>query len=162
MSTVIIQSTVNNMPVPSVLWRCWLGGRKGIRRVKNWVVGCWHGYLSGARCRLWPSWCHCHPRSLASVNSRLVLPLWYRLTQVVPDKRPLNGCSVEVVVSIICNAFNAKPELSRTWCCQSSQIQSHHSHPAVSALAKNNGAHWIQAPFTYLQSSYNHPTFISA
>jgi len=38
--------------VPSVLWHCWLGGRKGIRPVKNWVVGCWHCYLSGARCRL--------------------------------------------------------------------------------------------------------------
>jgi len=38
--------------VPSVLWRCWLGDRKGIRSVKNWVVGCWRGYLSGARCRL--------------------------------------------------------------------------------------------------------------
>ena len=25
--------------MPSVLWRCWLGGRKGIRPVKNWVVG---------------------------------------------------------------------------------------------------------------------------
>ena len=35
-----------------VLWRCWLGGRKGIRPVKNWVVGCWRGCLSGARCRL--------------------------------------------------------------------------------------------------------------
>ena len=35
--------------VPSVLW-CWR--QKGIRPVKNWVVGCWHGYLSGARCRL--------------------------------------------------------------------------------------------------------------
>ena len=34
-----------------VLWRCWLGGRKGIRPVKNWVVGCWRGYLPGARCR---------------------------------------------------------------------------------------------------------------
>jgi len=29
-----------------------VGGRKGIRPVKNWVVGCWRGYLSGARCRL--------------------------------------------------------------------------------------------------------------
>ena len=38
--------------VPSVLWRCWLGGRKSIWPVKNWVVGCWRGYLSGARCRL--------------------------------------------------------------------------------------------------------------
>ena len=26
-----------------MLWRCWLGGRKGIRPVKNWVVGCWRG-----------------------------------------------------------------------------------------------------------------------
>ena len=38
--------------IPSVLWCCWLGGRKGIRPVENWVVGCWRGYLSGARCRL--------------------------------------------------------------------------------------------------------------
>jgi len=30
--------------------------------------------------------------SLASVKSRLVLPFWYRLTQVVPEKGPLNGC----------------------------------------------------------------------
>ena len=37
---------------PSVLWRCWLGSRKGIWPVKNWVVGCWCSYLSGARCRL--------------------------------------------------------------------------------------------------------------
>ena len=37
---------------PSVLWHCWLGGRKGIRPVKNWGVGSRHGYLSGARCRL--------------------------------------------------------------------------------------------------------------
>jgi len=37
---------------PSVLWRCWLGGRKGIWPIRNWVVGCWRGYLSGARCKL--------------------------------------------------------------------------------------------------------------
>ena len=40
------------MYLPSVLWRCWLGGKKGIQSVKNRVVGCWRGYLSGARCRL--------------------------------------------------------------------------------------------------------------
>jgi len=37
-----------------------------------------------------------HPKtqsSLASFKSRLVLPPWYRLTQVVLEKRPLNGCS---------------------------------------------------------------------
>jgi len=39
------------MPSPSVLWHCWLGGRKGIRPVKNWMVGFWRGYLSMAKCR---------------------------------------------------------------------------------------------------------------
>jgi len=41
-----------------------------------------------------PSWCHCHSLTLVSVKSRLVLPFWYRLTQVVLllNKRPLNGC----------------------------------------------------------------------
>ena len=38
--------------LPSVLWSCWFGDRKGIRPVKNWVVRCWRGCLSGARCRL--------------------------------------------------------------------------------------------------------------
>ena len=33
------------------------------------------------------------PSSLASFKSRLVLPFWYRLTLVVLEKRPLNGCS---------------------------------------------------------------------
>jgi len=41
---------------------------------------------------IWPSWCHCHSLSVASVKSRLVLPFWYRLTWVVPEKGPLNGC----------------------------------------------------------------------
>jgi len=35
----------------SMLWCCWLGSRKGIRPVKNWVVGCLCGYLSGVRYR---------------------------------------------------------------------------------------------------------------
>ena len=41
---------------------------------------------------IWPSWCHYHSLSLVSGKSRLVLPFWYWLTQVVPDKGPLNGC----------------------------------------------------------------------
>ena len=47
---LIIAVQTNHLP--SVLWRFWLGGTKDIRPVKNWVVGCWHGYLSGVRCRL--------------------------------------------------------------------------------------------------------------
>ena len=44
--------TLRQFFLPWVLWRCWLGGKKGIWLVKNWVLGCWCGYLSGARCRL--------------------------------------------------------------------------------------------------------------
>ena len=47
---------------------------------KNWVVGCWCGYLSGARCRLFAygpgDWCHCHPQTpsyIVSFTSRRVL-----------------------------------------------------------------------------------------
>jgi len=58
--------------LPSVLWHSWLGDRKGIRPVKNWVVGCWHGHLvwSKVQTSIWPSWCHCHSVSLASVKCR--------------------------------------------------------------------------------------------
>jgi len=52
----------------------------------------WLSVWSEVQTYIWPSWCHCHSLSLASVKSRLVLPFWYRLTRVVPDKGPLNGC----------------------------------------------------------------------
>jgi len=56
-------------------------------------VGCWCGYLFGARCRLaYGPADATATHSLASVKSRLVLPFWYRLTWVVPDKGPLNWC----------------------------------------------------------------------
>ena len=70
-----------------------VGRQEGHPACKNWVVRCWRGYLSGGAdlhiVQLMPL-----PLSLslASVKSRLVLPFWYRLTQVVLDKGPLNGC----------------------------------------------------------------------
>ena len=55
-------------------------------------VPAWLSVWSELQTCICPSWCHCHSLSLASVKSRLVLPFWYRLTQVVPEKGPLNGC----------------------------------------------------------------------
>jgi len=49
--------------MPSVLWCCWLGGRKGIRPVKNWSDG-----LVEVHICIWPSRCHCHSLSLAPIN----------------------------------------------------------------------------------------------
>jgi len=59
--------------LPSVLWHCCLGGSKGIRLVKNWVVGCWR------RCLGWGADLHIAqqmplPHTLfCSSKSRLVL-----------------------------------------------------------------------------------------
>jgi len=52
----------------------------------------WLSAWSEVQTCILPSRCQCHSLSLASVKSRLVLHLWYRLTWVVPDKGPLNGC----------------------------------------------------------------------
>ena len=67
------------------------------RRRRSGGVLAWLSVWSEVQTCIWPSWCHCHSLSLASVKSRLVLPFWYRLTRVVPDKRPLNGCVCVVV-----------------------------------------------------------------
>ena len=37
--------------LPSVLWDCCLGFKKSNWLVKNWVIRCWSGYLSGLRCK---------------------------------------------------------------------------------------------------------------
>jgi len=37
-----------------------------------------------------------------SSKSRLVLPFWYRLTRIVPDKGPLNGCVCVCVCVCVC------------------------------------------------------------
>ena len=80
--------------LPSVLWRCWLGGRKGhpaCKRLSGGVLA-WLSAWSEVQTCIWSNWCHCHSLSIASVKSRLVLPFWYQLTRVVPEKGPLNGC----------------------------------------------------------------------
>ena len=65
----------------------------------------WLSVWSDVQTCIWPSWCHCHSLSLAPVKSRLVLPFLYRLTQVVLEKRLLNGCCC------CC------------WCCRSSSVR---------------------------------------
>jgi len=42
-----------------LLWHCWLGVKKSIWPVKNWVTKCWRGYQSRVRCKWFA--CHCHP-----------------------------------------------------------------------------------------------------
>ena len=103
----VFMGLISVLWMPSVLWRCWLGGRKVIQPVKNRVVGCWRqwrGYLSGARLTfIWPSWCHRHSLSLASVKSRLVLPLAHPGS---PGQRAVKRC--------VCYFYSVV--LSFCWC----------------------------------------------
>ena len=67
-------------------------GHPACKKLSGGVLA-WLSVWSEVQTCIWPSWCHCHSLSLAPVKSRLVLPFWYRLNQVVQEKRPLNGCS---------------------------------------------------------------------
>jgi len=66
----------------------WQEGHPACKELSGGVL------VSGSRCRLASgpadaTATHC---LFASVESGLVLPFWYWLTWVVPDKGPLNGC----------------------------------------------------------------------
>ena len=58
----------------------------------------WSSVWSEMQTCIWPSWCHCHSLSLASVKSRLVLPFWYCLTRVVPEKGVKRVCVCVCVI----------------------------------------------------------------
>ena len=126
------QTLILLITMPSVLWHCWLGGRKGIQRVKNWAVGCWHSYLSGARCRLAygpadSTATHC--LLLQSNPDWFVLPFWYRLTRVVPDRGALNWC---VCVCVPCLG-------SYAWTLQDITTQAKYHRRTKESLANNMG-----------------------
>ena len=67
----------------------WQEGHPACKKLSGDVLA-WLSVCSDVQTCIWPSWCHCHSLSLASVKSRSVLPFWYRLTWVVPEKGPLN------------------------------------------------------------------------
>ena len=88
--------------LPSVLWRCvgWQEGHPACKKLSGGLLA-WLSVWSEVQTCI--CWCHCHSLSLASVKSRLVLPFWYRLTRVVPEKGSLNGCvCVCVCVCLVC------------------------------------------------------------
>ena len=77
----------------------WQEGHPACKKQSGGVL-VWLSVWSKVQTCIWPSWCHCHSLSLASVKPRLVLPFWYWLTWVVPEKGPLNGCVLSTVSSV--------------------------------------------------------------
>ena len=74
-------------------------GHLACKKLSSGVLA-WLSVWSEVLTCIWPSWCHSHSLSLASVKSRSVLPFWYRLTRVIPDKGPLNGVCVCVCACV--------------------------------------------------------------
>jgi len=70
-------------------------GHPACKKLSGGVLA-WLSVWSEVQTCIWPSWCHFHSLSLASVKSRLVLTFWYWLTRVVPEKGPLNGCACDL------------------------------------------------------------------
>jgi len=87
--------------MPSVLWICWLGSRKGIRPVKIWVVRymAWLSVWSEVQmiC-IWSSWCHCHPIISCSSKIQNVYLSGAGLHRLSWKKGPLNRCSSCIIV----------------------------------------------------------------
>ena len=88
----------------------WQEGHPACKKLSGGVMA-WLSVWSEVQTCIWPSWCHCHSLSLASVKSRLVLPFWYRSTWVVLEKGPLNRC-----VCVVCEAVACSGEVSYGVC----------------------------------------------
>ena len=93
---------LSRLLLPSVLWLCWLGGRKGIRPVKNrgWVLA-WLSVWSEVQTCIWSSWCHCHSLSLASAKIQIGFTFLVPAHPGGPEKGPLNGCVCVCVVESV-------------------------------------------------------------
>jgi len=60
-------------------------GHPACKKLSDGVLA-WLSVWSELQTCICPSLFHCHSLSVASVKSRLVLPFWYWLTRVVPEK----------------------------------------------------------------------------
>jgi len=86
----------------------WQKGHPACKKLSGGVLA-WLSVWSERQTCIWPSWCHCHSLSLASVKFRLVLHFWYRLTWVVLDKGPLNVCVCVCVPVSLTTLSNLSP-----------------------------------------------------
>jgi len=82
---------------PSVLWCCWWQeGHPGCQKLSDEVLA-WLYVWGKVQICIWPSWCHCHSLSLASVESRLVLVL----THPGNPGQSSEGCKMAVCVCVV-------------------------------------------------------------
>jgi len=107
-SVIVVCSLLTGLP--SVLWAFDTVGRSserapGLRKLSDEVL-VWFSVWSEVQ--IVCIWSSCNatvihkPHNLLPDKSWLVLPFWYRLTQVFVEKRPLDGCSSSSSSSCCC------------------------------------------------------------
>ena len=94
--------------LPPVHWRCWLGDRKGIQTVKTLSDGvlAWLSVWSKVQTCIWPSWCHCHSLSLASVKYSLCFRTFWVLWIYFCHFLSCHTCRVIPLLSVLCTSLS--------------------------------------------------------
>ena len=128
-------------------------GHPACKKLSGGVLA-WLSVGSEVQTCIWPSWCHCHSLSLASVQSKLVSPFWYRLTRVVLEKRAVKrvrcGSCAEVCNkrSLAMSPFNGEQITILPISCSFAMVVKNHSPPCQAlslSVGENNS---IRAPTT--------------
>jgi len=95
----------STVTLASVLWRCLLGSRKGIRSVKKLSGGmlAWLYVWGEVQICIWPSWCHCHSLSLAPVNPDwyIYLPIFLCMLPVAVAQFSSDGTAIRYVLQLL-------------------------------------------------------------
>jgi len=134
-------------------------GHPACKKLSGGVLA-WLSVWNEVQTCTWPSWCHCRSLSLASVKSRLVLPYWYRLTQVVLDKGPLNGCVCVCVCEWVCVTLTHSKGMRAVKLCtnQNPPVANWRCRQMQGDLY--NG-HWMETVFVVLLCKLSHSLLVS-
>jgi len=117
----------------------------------NGGVLAWLSVWSEMLTCIWPSWCHCHSLPLALVKSRLVLSFWYRLTRIVLEIEPLNGCV------FVCNGISSPCNATHKLMCYACYTREMViiSWPQIMWCLLNSGS-WLHWPTACRMVCYAH------
>ena len=107
-------------------------------------VSAWLSVLSEVQTCIWPSWCHCHSLSLASVKSGWVLPFWYRLIQVV-----LDGCVCVCYSWCLIDSISSRSGFGS--CCKQTGVWSRYR----SQSRRRHASDWIEISKSSIESDWS-------
>jgi len=160
-----------SVSVVCYIWFCWeealqcfdtvvweQEGHPACKKLRGGVLA-WLSIWSDVRACIWPSWCHCHSVSLASVKSRLVFAFLVPAHLGSPRKGPLNGCVCVCWEEVSFRALTPLVRrqeghlacgnwVMRCWSGYLSAYLSAFQNPIISCLI------WIQTGFTFVVPDY--------